>query len=93
LKKERLLMAQRMSVGVCFDGSDFLLKQFRYVLYPTRVERLENIRDATHAILMDTDRGDFEDGKVKCGEDLILSAEFLKEFPQQSSVYKLTDLP
>lgn len=95
LKKERLVSAQKMNTAVCFDGSDFLLKQLRYMLYPTRVKRIENMEDATHLILIDTDRGDFGEaggslrGMVSCGEDLIFDAKLLGEFPQDSSVYKL----
>ena len=89
LKKERLVLANKMEVAVCFDGSDFLLKQLRYMLYPTRVMRLENMESATHVVIIDTDRGGFEEDKIRCGEDLVLPAELLKEFPQQSSVHKL----
>lgn len=83
-----------MQVGICFDGNDLLQKQLRYLLYPTPVRRIEEYpQEATHIVLIDTDRGLFEDGTVLCGDTFQRPAEELAAFPQESFVLRFTDIP
>lgn len=89
LKEERSHSPQPLKIAMCFDGTDFLQKQLRYLLYPTPVLRPEEgWNDATHAVFIDTDRGVMQEGMTSCGEEFVRMGELLHEFPQKSRVIR-----
>jgi hypothetical protein len=75
-------------VGMCFDGADLLLKQLRYRMYPVLVQRIEEMTDATHLVIMDSDRGLFGGGIVSCGK-YSSDAELIRSFSDGSFVLRL----
>ena len=89
LEEERETFGEGMNVGLCFDGANLLLKQLRYHLYPARVGRIENMSDATHLVLIDTDRGVFTEGKASCGADTSYAAELIDALPRSTYVLRL----
>lgn len=90
LKEERRSIGDAMSVAICFDGTDFLQKQLRYLMYPTPVRQAkDNFESATHLIIIDTVRGRLQDGNATCGEALQRPALLLSTFLYNSSVLRL----
>jgi hypothetical protein len=90
LATERARFGGSMKVAVCYDGTDFLEKQLRYMLYPTPVDGVEDLwGEATHAVFMDTERGNIEEGgTVSCGENLRRPGRLLRSFSQNSRVVR-----
>ena len=90
LQTERARFSGDMKVAVCYDGTDFLEKQLRYMLYPTPVDGVEDLwGEATHAVFMDTERGNIEEGgTVSCGENLRRPGRLLRSFSQNSRVVR-----
>ncbi len=94
LEEEGRRTDEPMRVVMCFDGTDFLQKQLRYLLYPIPVLRPEEgWKSATHAVFMDTDRWLLVEGMVSCGEAYQRRGELLQEFPQRSRVVRFQDVP
>jgi hypothetical protein len=87
LKEERRSIGDAMSVAICFDGTDYLQKQLRYLMYPTPVRQAkDNFEEATHLVIVDTKRGLLQNGNAACGEDLQRPALLLSTFLYNSSV-------
>ena len=93
LKMERATLDSDMHIVMCFDGTDLLMKQLKYLLYPTPVLRPEDgWFEATHAVFIDTDHGVTEGGVAACGT-FERRAELQKEFPERSRVIRFSAIP
>jgi hypothetical protein len=91
LEQERSRSSKRTRVAVCTDGDDFLVKQLRYLLFPTVVEGEGSWREATHAVLIDTSRGAITEDALSCGQGPRRSGMLLRTFPQESRVVRFLD--
>ncbi len=78
-----------MTLGVCFDSTDYFAKLLRYDLLPIPVVWTGNaIADATHVAVIRKIDWSYDDGRLRCGE-LNVPAALLEEFSDGSRLFSL----